>query len=329
MSGQAAGPGPERDLDLLVVGELNPDIIVVDPDPTPVFGQVEKVVAAIRLEIGSSSAIMACGAARLGLSVGFLGVIGDDELGRFMLRALAERGIDVGRCLVDPAIPTGATVILSSGADRAILTAMGTIDRLRGPDVPDDLLARARHLHLGSTALIGAERAGLAAVLTRARSLGLSTSFDPNWDPDERWEGTDALLAAADVALPNAAEARLVAGVDDPLGAAQELARRGAQGRAAGAPALTVAMKLGAEGGLAVKGERVVRRAAPSVGVVDTTGAGDSFDAGFVAGHVSGWPIEESLALAVACGSLSTRGVGGTSAQPTLEEAVALLREPG
>jgi sugar/nucleoside kinase (ribokinase family) len=308
-----------RPFDLLVVGELNPDIFVIGEDPTPAFGQQEKLVSAIRLEIGSSSAIMACGAARLGLQVAFLGVVGDDAMGRFMLTALGERGIDVSECVVDPAIPTGSTLILSRGEDRAILTAIGTIDRVRGEHVPDKLLARARHLHLGSTGLIGAKRAGLPALLARARAAGLTTSFDPNGDPDGRWEGTDELLAFADIFLPNLAEARQLSGATDAEAAARELARRGRS-------ELVVAVKLGREGALAVSGDRLARQAAARTGVIDSTGAGDSFDAGFVAATISGWPLEEALALGVACGSLSTRGIGGTSAQPTLEEAAAEMR---
>ena len=144
----AAGDG--RDVDLLVVGEINPDIVVWDPDPTPVFGQVERYVEGVRLTIGSSCAITACGAARLGLAVSFVGVVGDDALGRFMLEAMAGRGVDVSACRVVADRPTGASVILGNAADRAILTAIGTIADVRAADVPADLLGRVRHVHAGS-----------------------------------------------------------------------------------------------------------------------------------------------------------------------------------
>jgi sugar/nucleoside kinase (ribokinase family) len=311
-----SGPQP---IDLLVVGELNPDILVIGEDPTPAFGQQEKLVSAIRLEIGSSSAIMACGAARLGLRVAFVGVVGDDAMGRFMLTSLAERGIDTSQCVVDPAIPTGSTLILSRGEDRASLTAIGTIDRVRGEHVADELLGRARHLHLGSTGLVGARRAALPELLTRARASGVTTSFDPGGDPDGRWEGTNELLEVADITLPNLAEARAISGVQEPEAAARELARRGR-------PELVVAVKMGGAGAIAAQGDRVIRQAAARTVVLDSTGAGDSFDAGFVAAWVSGWPLDEALALGVACGSLSTRGIGGTDAQPTLDEAAAEMR---
>lgn len=115
----APGTARQRDIDVLVVGEINPDVVVSDPDPRPVFDQAERIVEAIRLSIGSSSAITACGIARLGLRVAMVGVVGDDALGRFMLDALDARGVDVSACRVDPDRPTGASVILGNGADRA------------------------------------------------------------------------------------------------------------------------------------------------------------------------------------------------------------------
>jgi sugar/nucleoside kinase (ribokinase family) len=327
-------PPESRPFDLLVAGELNPDVLVSGPDVGPAFGQVEKLVEGIRLTVGSSSAITACGAARLGLRVAFVGVVGRDLFGRSMLEALEERGVDVGACRVDPDLPTGATVILSRRSDRAILTALGTIEALRGEDLDDALLARARHLHVGSVYLQDRLRAELPSVFTRARRLGLTTSFDPNWDPTGAWDGgLDALLATADVVLPNREEARRMAGRDDDLAAAGVLHARGAaagvlhaRGAAAGGTGAgpLVAVKLGADGGLATDGARMIRVTAPAVPLVDTTGAGDAFDAGFLAGWLGGRDIAEALRLAVACGALSLRAVGGTEGQATLAEGEAL-----
>ena len=308
-----------RDLDLLVVGEINPDVVVTDPDPRPAFGQAERIVESVRLVVGSSSAIAACGAARLGLRVAMVGVVGDDALGRFMLESLDARGVDVSACRLVPGRPTGASVILGNGTDRAILTATGTIADTRAADVPPALLARARHLHVGSFYLQPALAAELPALFRAAHAAGATTSIDPNWDPAERWDGGFAAAAmVADILLPNAAEAMRLTSLDDVAEAARELARRGRGGRA------VVAVKLGPDGGLAVEPDGVVVRAAPPVvDVVDTTGAGDSFDAGFLAGILAGRSLADALALAVACGSLSTRLPGGTDAQPALAEAQA------
>ncbi len=314
-----------RDLDLLVLGEVNPDIIVRAADPRPIFGQVERLVDGIDLVVGSSSVIAACGAARLGLRVAIAGVVGDDPLGRFMLAAMAERGLDTSAVRVDRVVPTGATVILASAADRAILTAAGTIPLLRAADVPERLLARTRHVHAGSVFLLDALRPDLPALFRAARAGGATTSMDTNWDPTGSWDVL-GLLAETDVFLPNANEATRiarVAGIEarDAEAAARALVGLGPR---------VVAVKLGREGALAVAADgRVVRCPALALDPVDATGAGDSFDAGFLAGWLGGRSLEACLALAVSCGSLSTRAAGGTAAQPTMPEAEAAARVAG
>jgi sugar/nucleoside kinase (ribokinase family) len=322
----AAAADPARDIDILVIGEINPDIVIADPDPVPVFGEVERVVQSIGITVGSSSAIFACGAARLGLRVAFVGVVGDDEFGRFMLAAMTERGIDVSACTVDPGRPTGATVILSSGRDRAILTAMGTIGALDVDRVPEALLARARHLHVSCYYLQETSRDRLPAFFAAARARGLTTSFDTNWDPAERWDGgVREMLRSADVFFPNEVEATRIAGVSDPEEAGRVLAAGAARGREADGPIVIV--KRGAAGALACRADgAVVRSAAMPVDPIDTTGAGDSFDAGFLRAWLDGRDVADSLEFAAACGALSTARIGGVDGQPTLAEASAAVR---
>src|SRR5205085_8802614 len=138
--------------DLLVVGDCNPDLIMAGDNVEPAFGQVERLVDHGRLEIGGSGSITACGAARLGLRTAFVGVVGDDELGRFMLEALRSRGVDVSACVVDRRAPTGVTVLLlrGNGSDRAIVTAPGTVGSLTVANVPPALVEATRHLHVAS-----------------------------------------------------------------------------------------------------------------------------------------------------------------------------------
>ena len=311
----------EPDFDILVVGEINPDIVVADPDPSPVFDEVERVVRTIRMTVGSSSAIFACGAARLDLRVAFAGVVGDDVFGRFMLDAMAERGIDVTACTVDPARPTGASVILTSGTDRAILTAIGTIGALEVDAIPSSLIGRARHLHSGSFYLQETSRHRLPTFFAAARARGLTTSFDTNWDPAERWiGGIAAMLRSSDVFLPNATEVRRIARIDAVDDAAVALARLGATGRTDGGP--IVAVKLGAAGALACRADgEIVRVPGMAATPIDTTGAGDSFDAGFLRAWLDGGDLRESLAFGAVCGALSTRAAGGVDGQATLAEA--------
>ena len=123
-----------RDFDLVVVGDLNADLILRG-DVEPAFGQVEKLIDDATLTLGSSSAIFACGAARLGLHVALVGKVGDDEFGRFIVREMSERGVNTQGVVVDPRVKTGLTVILSRGNDRAMLTYSGSIGALRFAEI--------------------------------------------------------------------------------------------------------------------------------------------------------------------------------------------------
>jgi sugar/nucleoside kinase (ribokinase family) len=305
--------------DLVVLGDCNPDLVLAGEDVQPAFGQVERLVDAAELTIGGSGGIVACGAARLGLRTALAGVVGDDLFGRFMLDALAGRGVDTRAIVVDPSARTGLTVILSRPGDRAILTFPGTIAALTADQVDSGLLASSRHVHVASFFLQTALATGLPELFARARRAGATTSIDPNWDPSERWDGgLRDLLGATDVFLPNAEEAMRIADVDNAADAARALASGGA----------LVAVKRGSDGALAARdGELIDTEALPGTEALDTIGAGDSFDAGFLAALLKGWSTPRALALAAACGSLSTRAVGGTPAQPTLDEAQAALAE--
>ena len=297
--------------DILVAGEINPDLILTG-DVKPEFGQVEKLVDSATLTIGSSSAIFACGAARLGLKVGFIGVCGEDVFGRFMLDEMSKRDVDIENVIVRPGGSTGLSIILNQSSDRAILTHPGLMAELQASDVPDGLLRDARHLHVASYFLQTNLQPELPELFQRAHSFGLTTSLDTNYDPSEQWLGFDELLSATDVFLPNKTEALSITKSSEVETAAQGLARK----------AKLVTVKLGAEGALACQGDSIARASSIPVDVVDTVGAGDSFDAGFIYGYLNGWTNEKSLRLACVCGALSTQQAGGTNGQPLLNEAM-------
>jgi len=300
-----------KQFDILVAGEINPDLILTG-DVIPAFDQTEKLVDSATLTIGSSSAIFACGAARLGLKVAFIGLCGDDTFGRFMLDEMQKREVDVSNVIVPEAGQTGLSVILNQGADRAILTHPGLISALAASDISDALLQSARHVHVASYFLQTKLQPDLPGLFRRARSFGLTTSLDTNYDPSEKWIGFDELLAVTNVFLPNEKEARSLTGESSIDLAADKLRSR----------VETIGIKLGAEGALGVRDREKVRVASIPAKVIDTVGAGDSFDAGFLYGYLNEWSLEQSLRLACVCGALSTQYSGGTNGQPTLDEAM-------
>jgi ribokinase len=312
-----------EDLDLLVVCELNPDILVTDPALDVRFGQVEQYVADAGITLGSSGAITAAAAAAQGARVAVVALVGADLAGDVARRALGELGVDTTAVLVRPGARTGMTVVLSTAdGDRALLTFPGTMSGLTVQDVPADMLRRARHVHISSFYLQSGLHPGLAGLLRTARARGATTSLDPGWDPHERWSGLVPVLADLDLLLPNAAECTRIAaaitgratgadaGAEQVAAAAEVLAALGPR----------VVVKLGAEGGLAVGDGRPVHVPAPAADIVDTTGAGDNFDAGFLVATLYGEDARTALERAVAAGSLSLRGRGGTGRLASAEE---------
>ena len=308
-----------RRLDLVVVGDCNPDVLVLGDDVTPAFGQQEKLVDGIWMVVGGSAAITAVAAARLGLSVGLVAAVGADPAGDFMLGQLAREGVGIAAVAVHDTAPTGMTVALSRGADRAILTAPGAVASLTAQDVPAALLARARHVHVSSYFLL--ERSlgpGLAAVLAAARAAGATTSLDTNWDPAGKW-GDDhlhAALAQTDVLLPNETEALRIAGAPALPAAAGALTAAGRR----------LVVKLGERGALCADGPVWHRAELPPVTPVDATGAGDCFNAGLIGGLLRGLALPDAAALGCAVGALSTQAAGGTASSPDLASALALAR---
>ncbi|MFB9675496.1 carbohydrate kinase family protein [Streptosporangium vulgare] len=338
-------PAAASEFDLLVVGDANPDVVLSGAPRGLAYGQREELVAGGALVLGGSGAITACGAARLGLRTAFAGLVGDDEAGGFVLRSLSERGVDVSLCAVGE-WPTALTVVLVNGEDRAILTAPGSLPHMTVDGLPADL---ARHVHASSYFLQPALAEGLPAFFERVRRAGATTSLDTNDDPEGRWLGLDGVLAVTDVLLPNAAEALalaaagargpgdLASGVPVPgvrapgdpeagrlerAGPEADRLERAVEALAGRGPLPVV--KNGAAGTLSWADGGLVRVAAPPADPVDTVGAGDSFNAGFLAARLRGLTLRESMRVAAACGSLSTRAAGGTAAQPGWDEVHSL-----
>jgi len=304
---------------VFVAGDANLDL-VLRGDVVPRFGQAEQLLTSADLVLGSSAGICASGLARLGLDVALVARVGGDVFGDQTLRLLADKGVDTTHVLQTGA-PTGVSVILSAPGDRAILTLTGAMTMLGVEDIRAVLVGAAGgHLHVASLFLLPDLAAGLPGLLAEARASGFTTSLDTNWDPAELWSGVEACLPQLDVFLPNAAEAVAIA---RSIGGQPEDAPAAARLLAALGP--IVAVKDGASGGFAVAGDELFRAPGLAIDVHDTTGAGDSFDAGFLCAWLAGQDVGTCLRWGTAAGSLSTRGAGGTGGQATLEELNAAV----
>lgn len=302
--------------DVVVALDTCVDLLLWGGDVVPEFGQKEKLIDGCSITMGGSTCIFACQAARLGLKTAGVGAVGDDDFGRFMRSSLARAGVDVSGLRTDTSISTGMGFALCApGGDRAILTYLGSADAAVEADLPEELVASSRHIHVGSYYLMRRLSSAYPRILETARKNGVSVSLDPNWDPREKWDGVPDLLPWVDILLPNENEACALARERTADAALEKLAAR----------VPIVVMKQGPRGSVLRKEKETLRAAALDVQVVDTVGAGDSFDAGYVWGHLCGLSPAECLRSAAVCGSLSTRLAGGTAGQADAAELRALL----
>lgn len=302
---------------ILVIGELNVDLIVSGLTTLPSLGQ-EILASSLRLVLGSSSAIYAGGLARLGAKVDLLGKVGVDDYGDFVIDQLRLLGAGTRHVIRDSTVRTGVTISLTYPGDRALITYPGCIPRLRLEDIDTSILRRYRHLHVGSYFLQRRLQAGLPELFRQAHRAGLTISLDTGCDPDGVWGDDDllTLLGNVDIFLPNENEARSIARVDGTEKGLRKLAKR----------ARLVVVKCGASGAMSLRNGQIIHSPGFKVDVVDTTGAGDSFNAGFLYAYViRGLSLKEAMRFANACGAFSTTGLGGTAAQPTLKRVLTFL----
>jgi len=298
---------------ILVVGDLNADLILTGLSGHPRYGR-EVLVSGCSLTLGGSAAIFSCGLARLGRDVKFLGKVGADGTGDFVLRLMRERGVDVSGVRRDRKVGTGIAVAFTETGDRALVSYLGTVASTEPKDVPAGNLRRFTHLHVTSPFLQLGLTGHFAPLLRKAKKAGLTTSIDPGWDPRERWN-LEEIYPWVDVLMVNEVEAKALTGIARPASAAKKLSER----------VLLAVVKAGEKGAFAATKTGDWSASSYGVDPVDTTGAGDTFDAGFIDGWLHGHRLHEVLAYACACGALSTEKPGGYDGQPTRAEALRLV----
>lgn len=302
---------------IVVIGELNLDLIAGGLETPPIMGQ-EILARDFRMTLGSASAIFASGIAKLGHSVTFISKVGDDAFGRDCRSTLRRNGISIRHVKVSRSSTTGVTVSLSTSADRALVTHLGAIAELKAAEIPRNAFSGAAHLHMTSYFLQHALRPSFAALFRRASQQGLTTSFDPNSDPYQSW-GRDIwdVIAETDIFFVNEAEAL-------------QLSKRNSVEEALtflGSKARCVVVKRGPLGAIGIRdGDRATVPGFP-IQAIDTTGAGDSFAAGFVHTYLERRGLAECLEAGNVCGALSALQVGGTAGQPSRAEFTKFLRK--
>jgi len=301
---------------ILVIGELNVDIVATGLRSTPEMG-AEILAKDCELTLGSASAIFAVGMAKLGHKVTFVSQVGRDYFGDFCIATLKQLGVSTRNVARRADEKTGVTIALSGKRDRALVTHSGAVATLTSDRIDKALMKQHDHLHLTSYYLQKGLQPSFTDIFRHAKELGLTTSFDPNSDPSNKWSrNVDTVLRYTDVLFVNDREALELTRSSTPMAALKVL----------GTKAKCAVIKRGRRGAMAVQDGATADHPGFKVTAVDTTGAGDSFDAGFVSAYLRPTSLAECLRIGNACGALSSTRIGGTAGQPTEPELQKFLR---
>jgi sugar/nucleoside kinase (ribokinase family) len=304
--------------DITIAGEINLDLILYGlPQNMPV--ERELLASDFQMTLGSSSAILAHNLAVLGAKVGFVTRAGKDEFGEVALGRLQESGADLSRVIFDATgKSTGVTLLLHHGRERHILTYPGTMSDMSLGDLDIAYLKAAKHFHVSSIFLQRALAPDLPRLFRELKQAGLTISLDTNDDPEDKWGGVlDELLDLVDVLLPNEGEICRIAKRGTLEEAIEALSQR----------VPCIAVKRGSRGSLVQAGEKRFTAAPVAVAAVDTIGAGDSFNAGFLFAWVRGLGLEDCARAGNITGALSTLRSGGTEAFRDRELTNSFLKQ--
>jgi sugar/nucleoside kinase (ribokinase family) len=302
-------------MDVLCVGQLAADILVRPVDRVD-FGVDTKRVDGIDIRNGGDCLNVALGLGKLGSSVGFAGLIGDDQLGEYIRGVITAAGIDArGLRRTKEARTCSCLVLINSRGDRTFFYYGGANDLFSLSDLDMAQLDRTSVVHVGGTYLLPRfDGEGAAKLFSEARSRGKLTSMDVTWDTTGRWLAViEPCLPYLSFFMPSIREAEQIAGTDVPEDVAAFFLSKGVR---------TAVIKLGEKGCYVKHGvEPGFYTGAYRTEVVDTTGAGDSFVAGFLTGVLKGWDMESCAAFACAVAAMNIRAVGATAGIPTFDEA--------
>jgi sugar/nucleoside kinase (ribokinase family) len=304
--------------DVLVVGELNIDLILNNIDSFPVVGK-EILAHDMNLTLGSSSAIFASNLSALGSKVAFLGMLGKDVFGELVIRSLEKKGVDTSMVIQSEKFNTGATIVLNFGEDRAMVTHPGAMEWLSLEHIKPELLEQARHLHFASYFLQPGLKKDVGELFKKAKTAGLTTSFDTQWDPHERWDlDIKKVIPYVDVFLPNEKELLFLTGEDSVEKAIEQIKD----------VVNYLVVKQGNKGSFSYyNGGKLFKPSFLNKRVVDAIGAGDSFNAGFIYKFVQNAPLDVCQEFGNLIGAISTTAPGGTGAFGSKEQVKKVATE--
>lgn len=309
-------------VDVLSVGLLVADVFGKPIDDVPAWGRLG-TFAHIEHHCGGCAVNTAVDLVRLGLKAAVAGAVGKDTAGTFIKQTLSQSGIEVDGISEFKQASTAYTfIMIAANGQRRYLHHLGANACLSDGDIPDSLLARARMLHIGGAFLMPQmDGQPTAKLLQRARNAGLKTSLDTAYNPNVNARSLiEPCLPYLDIFIPSIEEAELITGLKEPAAILDFFAPHQI-------PILGI--KLGKQGCIIRSGETTIHYPAYEVEVVDTSGAGDAFMAGFLYGILQNWTIENAATFANAAAAFCVQAVAcSTGIRPAQEILKFIQRTP-
>ena len=306
-------------MDVLSLGIFVADMLGKPIDHFPEKG---KLVLFDELEIhtGGCANNTAIALARLGVSVGAMGKIGNDRFGDLILHTLAENQVDTAGIQRDVNVNTSFTfVAIASDGERSFCHYIGANGELSEDDLNWDIIKTAKILHVaGALVMPRFDGQPMANVLQKAKTLGITTSLDTAWDATGKWlETLEPCLPFVDIFLPSLTEAQHLTGKSEVREISTFLRNYGIS---------TIGLKMGERGSYVSTPEEELFVPAYPVSIVDATGAGDAYVAGFLTGTVKGWDLKTTAELASATGAACVTAIGTTAGIQNLEETMKICK---
>jgi len=299
------------------VGEINVDLVFADVS-APLKDDGETICGGFEQTMGSSTAIAACAYAALGGSASFFGLAGNDLFGEYMISGLRQFGVNTDSIRRSDSTGTGVTANLTHGSARTQITFPGTISQFSMNDIDLPRLLRCAHAHFSGIFQETALRRNFRELLSELNHSGLSVSLDCQWDPEESWEGLGDWLPLVSTFFANSNEVCSITGARSPEEALRKLTQA----------TPNPIVKDGARGVLANDNGEQLRVQACEVALVDTVGAGDSFDAGYLfAKLVLDRPSVDALRYGNAVAARSCSFRGGVGARSTAADVEMFLED--
>ncbi len=305
--------------DVSVVGLTILDVLGRPVSHVPERGGVT-FIDEIRLTVAGPAGGTAIDTAKHGLETRIVGATGRDEKGDFIRSVYERHGVDTALLAIAEGIPTSATILpIRANGERPALHNRGASDAFSLAEADYAAALDARFVHVGGTGLLGAfDGEPTRAFLAAARAAGRATTFDLIAVGPEHFDLVEPLLPLIDYFLPGIEEASEMSGRADPLEAARFFLDRGVQ---------TVAVTLGARGSLiASRSGEVHGLPAFDVPVVDTTGCGDAYSAGFIAALARGYDLRSAGVVATAASGLVATGLGSDAGIASWEDTLAAAK---